>query len=359
MLTPRDLFQFLFGSRTAIEKLGASRHSLWIGALLVLSASIARNHDGVWILGEPDVLLHGIGVSTLNALALFTLSYAVASAKRAARPPFASGALTFLGLFWLTAPMGWLYAIPYEHFLRPDLSVSANERSLTLVSIWRVLLISRVLSVLWSARFWVTLSLVLLFSDIVLLAALNLSPVPVIDFMGGLQHDDPDDAVAARNALAYVGAMVFLLPVGIFALCGVVRFRGGWTLDRTPSRVSRGFHVALVVVGLACALLLATFQPNQMRRFRAENLLRTSPGEGLLYMSQFGRDQFPPIWDPPPRRSRGEAQPSLRDVEAQLGDPAIADWVRSMYKQKSVFQRDPYKILDRLIIEEGENASAK
>jgi hypothetical protein len=137
----------------------------------VLSGGLARNYDGAYLREEWTVLLHGPIVSTMNALILYSLAFAAMRADRGVRPPFLSGALAFLGLFWMTAPMAWLYAIPYERFLSPVQAVEANLWTLAFVSLWRVLLMSRVLAVLYRAAFIPLLLLVLVFSDGVLLAA--------------------------------------------------------------------------------------------------------------------------------------------------------------------------------------------
>ena len=52
----------------------------------------------------------------------------------------------------MTAPLAWLYAIPYERFLSPVGATRANLWTLGLVAAWRVLLIIRVLVVLLSYR---------------------------------------------------------------------------------------------------------------------------------------------------------------------------------------------------------------
>src|SRR5678815_281742 len=152
-MTLATLPLYLTGNRRAILQIAASRWSLLVGFLLVLSGGLARNYDGAYLREEWTVLLHGPIVSTMNALILYSLAFAAMRSDRGVRPPFLSGALAFLGLFWLTAPMAWLYAIPYERFLSPVQAVEANLWTLAFVSLWRVLLMSRVLAVLYRAAF--------------------------------------------------------------------------------------------------------------------------------------------------------------------------------------------------------------
>src|SRR4051812_42796131 len=60
---------------------------------------------------------------------------------------------TFMALFWLTAPIAWLYALPVERVLDPYRAAQANIALLSIVSLWRVLLMSRVLAVLLNIPF--------------------------------------------------------------------------------------------------------------------------------------------------------------------------------------------------------------
>src|ERR1051326_6460383 len=53
----------------------------------------------------------------------------------------------------MTAQIAWLYAIPVERFLDPYRAAQANITLLAIVSLWRVLLMSRILSVLFEINF--------------------------------------------------------------------------------------------------------------------------------------------------------------------------------------------------------------
>ena len=197
-----DAVRYLAGDRGAILRIARTRGALCVGAILVLTGSVARNYDGADLVGEWKVLTHGIGASIVNALLLYTLAYAAARAHRQERPRFFSGFLSFLGLFWMTAPTAWLYAVPYERFLTPVEAVNANTWTLALVAVWRVALITRVLAVIWGARYMTVLFIVLFFADAALVAGTLLAPMPVVDFMGGMEQSPADTAlVVAANRL--------------------------------------------------------------------------------------------------------------------------------------------------------------
>ncbi|MFI5402219.1 MAG: hypothetical protein ACHQ1G_04720, partial [Planctomycetota bacterium] len=146
------LIRYLLGRRQAILDLAASRRTLATGFVLVLTAGIAREYDGGnawWHVLVPAA------VSYVASYVLFVIAFhgleraASRSAElRASVPPMLPAFRVFLSLFWMTAPMAWLYAVPYERFLSPADAMAANLLTLGLVSVWRVALMVRVLVVL-------------------------------------------------------------------------------------------------------------------------------------------------------------------------------------------------------------------
>ena len=67
----------------------------------------------------------------------------------------------FMGLFWMTAPVAWLYALPVERFCDAMTAAKVNLILLAVVSLWRVLLIARVVQCLTGARYFAVLLWVL------------------------------------------------------------------------------------------------------------------------------------------------------------------------------------------------------
>ncbi|MEM8932782.1 MAG: hypothetical protein AAGE94_16475, partial [Acidobacteriota bacterium] len=65
------LFGFGVGRREAILDLAADRDTLWIGALWVLSAGLARRYDKADLLAEPWQVVMPLVVSWVNATILF------------------------------------------------------------------------------------------------------------------------------------------------------------------------------------------------------------------------------------------------------------------------------------------------
>lgn len=338
-MTPLMIARFLIGDREAIRRLAASRWSLAVGAVLVFSASLARNYDGKALPMEGEALLHGITVSIGNAFILFSLFYLIALAKKGprAKPPFVRGYLAFLGLFWLTSPMAWLYAIPYERFLSPTEAINANLWTLAFVSLWRVLLMMRVLTVLWQTRPVPTFLIIAFYGDVLIFIAAQLMKAPVFDFMGGLQHSPEEQQLASIKFATSVWSVLAAPVLLIAALISIKFLWPVWSLvvTKPDERPSWGLVSATIAAIVMWIPALAITQPEQHNRYRAEQLLRSERvGEAFTFMTAKGRANFPPVWDPPPRLAFMESTPDAAAIRAVLMNYNARDWVSEMYFKK-------------------------
>ncbi len=217
-MTVSTLLRYLIGNRQAILDLASSRWSLLVGALFVLSAGFAREYDGNDLRMEPWHLALPFGASLVSSLALFCLAWC-GQFRKEPRPVFISAYLSFLGLFWMTAPLAWSYAVPYERFLSAVDAVLANLWTLGLVSVWRVALMSRALVVLLNYRPWAAVSVVLLFGDTVALFLLQFVPIPLINIMGGLHLTDSDRLLQEVTiGVLFAGGCSFVLEARLARL---------------------------------------------------------------------------------------------------------------------------------------------
>lgn len=357
-MTAWTILQFLAFQRSAILKIAATRWSLLVGALLVLSGSLARNYDGAYFPVEWHALTHGIGVSTVNAFILFTLVYLAGThwsrdeahaegQTFAPRVPFVPALLSFLGLFWMAAPMAWLYGIPYERFLSEEHAFRANAWTLMLVSIWRITLTTRILSVIFCVPakrvFW----FVMLFSDITLLLALWFAPLPVLDFMGGMQQSPLERKLSSAAFMAGFYGVITLLVWLIGVGWAMSNFTVRW--GPVPSTASRPpwAAIALGIIAITAWTSAATItQPEQRNRLAAERLLRANRiDEALAELSLHPRTDYPPIWDPPPRPAWSINTPDIAAIRVALAKGEYAPWVEELFWAKCWRDMNSYKHL--------------
>lgn len=337
-----DPMLYLVGHAGAIRRIAADRTVLLLGAFLVLSASLARNYDGAYLGRESHVLAHGLVVSVANAALIFFLLYAVARARKVPAPPAWGGFLSFLGLFWMTSPMAWLYAVPFERFMAPVDAVEANLWTLAGVALWRVLLISRALSVLYNVGWWRVLCLVLCVADVLILVAAATMPGPVVDLMGGLQHAPEHALLSAVRFATMFWSVLLAFPLLVAALVAGHGLRGGWA----PDAIVRARVLGPTLVGFAGLLAwipaLAATQTEQANRWRVDSLMKARMvAEGLAELSRHERADYPPMWDPPPRSGYADAGPSWREIASALvaaKGEELRPWVIEHYAEKKALE---------------------
>lgn len=358
---PSTLLGVLFLRRDAILDAFHSRWSLPVGGLLVFSAALARNYDGEDLLAEPWWLAGPFVASLLTSFILWCLFIIWAKVPG---PPLWRIYPRFLGIYWLTAPLAWLYAVPYERFLSPVDAVRANAYTLLVVSLWRVLIISRALSVLFTVRFRATLAFTLMFGSLVMLGATFFGPRPVLDVMGGLRLPPEDN---------YRASLTF--ATGFFSIIGLVVFGIAAAIYRprnpAPTRplvpapeVSNRPRTASLAVALLCvlawipALLIA--QPEQRRRHAAERLFLTGDYPGMLgELSAHTATDYPPAWRLPGSHLPAHSRLDLTKELLPHIDAHTATWVRDGYiemARESISNFRPFIATDDWITDVIEDA---
>ncbi len=333
--------RYLLGSRQAILEVTTSRWSLLVGALFVLSAGFAREYDGEDLVHEPWHALRPLAASLATGTLLFLIVHTAAilnKDKAQDKPPnFVRAWGVFMGLFWMTAPMAWLYAIPYERFMSPVEAVRVNLWTLAIVAAWRVVLMTRVVSVLYGIGYAASFFLVMLFADAVVIFVMTQVPTPVIDVMGGIRHSQRD-ALLANVTFLVTTVSVLSAPVWIIgALAAALGMKPKWSAPepRTDDGRSRGLFMIAMISLLAFVPLLILSQPEQINQRTAELLLKQDRvGEAFTIMSELSPDDYPPHWNPPPKLGYRESVPSLESVRIAMSKQWPADWVASIYLSK-------------------------
>jgi hypothetical protein len=330
--------RFLFGDRQAIVDIATSRCALWVGGLFVLSAGFAREYNQEDLLHGPWYLMVPLAASLATSLVLFALLALAANFWSTTTVPFLPYYRAFLSLYWMTAPLAWLYALPVENYLSAADSVRVNLSLLGIVSLWRVLLITRAAAVLFGASYLAVFFLVMLFADTVALVALYFSPLPIINVMGGISHTESESVIInAALMVGFFGGITWL--VWLIASIVVLSFKSEWTpldIDSQQSHeVAKPLWALAIASLLIWVMILPRTQPAQQLRRQAESDLLDSRVEvGLQLMTAHDRDDFPPHWDPPPWPGYGQKEPHLEEVVDTLQNLPSMNWVVDIYRDK-------------------------
>jgi hypothetical protein len=340
------LVRYLIGDRQAILALAADRRAVWVGLLFVLSAGFAREYDGQDLLRDPWHLFVPLIASLAASFLLFLVTCSRLFPQREDRPPFLSAYRSFLILFWMTAPLAWLYAVPYERFLSAGDATRANLWTLAIVAAWRVLLMTRVVSVVTARGPWPSFFLVMAFADAVALAAVAVMPKPIIPIMGGVRYTESEQAVLSATVTVFVGGM-FSAPIWLIG--AIAAFSTGkpvWqvpAIPPSPSPIGRGAWIVSVASLLVWLPILPFTQNEQQLRTRVEEAMKNGRiADGLELMSAHAKSDFLPGWDPPPRVGYGERSPTLHDVLVQLAEQDRSTWVRDSYIDKLMHTIDDW-----------------
>lgn len=339
-VTLRTLPLYLVGNRQAILSLAASRGTVWLGMLLVFSAALAREYDGEDLLHEPWHLFLPLVASLATSFLLFSLVTLVGFHSPGIRD-FWLRYRTFLGLYWMTAPLAWLYAVPVERFLAAGAATETNLWLLAVVSVWRVVLITRVLSVLLSASPLQIVFVVMLFADSIALLLVQQIDVQIFAVMGGVRLTDSERALAgAKMLVLFFGWITFpIWAIGTSILTGGhgTGTLSDWEWSSPPLGQSHlrwslwAFAGTCLVLGM---LPLPWTQTEQRLRGSVERDFRAGRYRELLAtMSAHEREDLPPHWDPPPRIGARAERSTILDVVSAFSSET-APWVRQMFCDK-------------------------
>lgn len=356
-VTATTIAGYLIGQRDCILQIARCPQSVLIGAILVLSAGFAREYDGEDLLAEPWHLLIPHVASLVTSLILYILIRINAWRAESRLPPLIAGSLTFLGLYWMTAPLAWLYAIPFERWTAPATALRLNMMLLALVSIWRVVLIIRVIRVVYGAGpLWHVAATVLMFGDAVMLLAFRFLPVPILHFMGGVRLTEAESVLQGTAFLLQLCGYPFLLLVfGTFLL----RPNRDWPVSSAVP-VCRTTLTTWLAAFLTIAVwfgVLPLTQPEQRLRRSVERDLTTGHiDRAIQLMSQHSQSDFPPHWTPPPHIALSSPSPPITDVLPVVVSEQAPEWVREMFLEK--FRRQLPTVISRFGVDYDRDRSS-
>lgn len=315
-MTISDVLLFLAGDADAIRRVLTAPDAIIVAALFVASAALARNHDTRSILHRPLVLAMPFVASLGLAVLLFALIELRLTLSGAPGPPLVAGFRSFLAAYWMTAPLAWLYGLPFERILNPLSAIRARLATLGVVATWRVLLMGRVLTLLLDGAAVQAYALVIGFGAIVVIGAAikfnwnspyKRSAPHVIFTMAGIRRPTLDAVALQRRVVGY-SAVVALLgaPFFVIASLSVPCSALTWSSLREAHpgvAIGAGSADWMALAAITFWSLCALFnQPRHYRAAEVDRLLRVGRiDEAFDRMTNKPREAFPPNWVPEPR----------------------------------------------------------
>lgn len=340
-MQPALWIKYLFGQAEAIRRVAGSRAAVWTGLALVLLTSIARNYDQTLIAEKPFLWFFGsLLFSFVSATWMYLVVYKTFARRSSSKawddrkPPEGSAWPSFLGLFWMTAPIAWLYAIPVERFLDSVSATHANLALLGIVSFWRVVLMARVLQVTTRAPFLMALSWVLFAASVEVLVLVFFGgsfAKSIARGMGGMRNS-PEEDILMRTMNTAFGWAFLLAPLAFIV---ALAWRPKEWLQSLPCPVARRVSwISLLVIAVVWIGLAVAPQRELANNVAVERLLESGQTRAALdYLAARQPGDFAPARALPPKPFEREVFTQLPACfgVVQTNDPP---WVRALLLSK-------------------------
>lgn len=300
-MKPADIFLFLIGNRDAIQRVAGSWWSLLIGALLVISAGIARNYDHLDLLRNPEWIYGPFVASGITSIIVFIFVYR--TLKLGSIKASGKAYLSFLSIYWMTAPCAWLYGIPVESFTDLITATKWNIAFLAIVSVWRVYLITRSLYVLSGAGIFTSLTAVLLPASAIMCVGSFFKGISLVGIMGGVRLPPHTELLREATGLTCSISFFLTLILGVAWLASYTRPKQT-AKSLLPWRATKAPIASLVFVLLIILAALVASIPVQHKVQRNHHLKSLIDNENYReavdYAAHFNRDDFSKIHYLPP-----------------------------------------------------------
>lgn len=332
----KDLAGYLLGSRTSIENILRLHRGLVLATALVFSASLAREYDAVSLGHKPWDLLGSFGASILLCTIIYLFIGTCLSITKNRTFSWASGYKTFLTGYWMTAPLAWIYAFPIETMVDEITSLRFNLTALSVVSIWRVLLFSRIVSILYAIPFWCSLIWILVPCMAIAFYFLVSAILPMVAIMGGIRMTETQAILYSYQnsvaAIIFYGAIpaLILLIVSLSFVHSLPKQFETTSLASTKTSWQAWSVPAFAIFALIAASLW--FQPRLWHAERVNRMLTSGQfTEAIKHLDQHDRDDFPESWDPPPKFKRPiDQQPTMAPLLEGLHHTNAALWINDL-----------------------------
>lgn len=339
-MKPADIFLFLIGHRGAIQRIAGSWWSLLIGALLVMTAGIARNYDHLDLLRNPEWVYGPFLASLMTSFIVFGFVHPYLKLKDVTPKRKPLGYLSFLSVYWMTSPCAWLYAIPAESFTDLITATKWNITFLTVVSIWRVFLITRALQVLTKASVTSCLIPVLLPASTILCIGSLFKGISLVGIMGGVRLP-PHTQLLQEAAQATFTCSFFLSWLLFFIWLATFWRKRSVATTPLPWKQAKAPLGSLAMISLILILSLTAVAPTQIkiqRNHHLASLIQSSEyAEAITYASQFKEGDFSRIHYLPPNPYQVYGNTKKHYIQLlTLLDGSEPEWLRDIWLDQYV-----------------------
>jgi hypothetical protein len=329
----RDPLLFLLGVRSSIERVLRCPQSFWLALALVGTAAMAREYDAVSWLHQPRDLLAPFAASLAfgSIIYLFVIGGVTAVGRKT--PSAWRDYRLFMTGYWMTAPLAWLYAIPIETMTDEITAVKFNLSLLSIVSIWRVLLFSRVVAIQFAVPFLAILSWVLIPCMMIAFVALFAANLSMVSIMGGLRLTQAQQILVDYQGVVLGGCFYGVIPMIVVGLSAIGMVRGKHRVEDEPGSCDLPIRRSVWLIPVIAIVVLGggamAFQPRLHRATEIDVLLhRDEIIAAIEQMQKHGEAAFPIVWDPPPKfPERDNHTPLITSILTAIEQTKCEPWI--------------------------------
>lgn len=346
-MRPADLFLYLFGDRGAIERAAATRHAWIIGAILVLTAGIARNYDHLDLLRQPEWFIGSFAASLVSICFIFLWISIPLRLHNAGRYWRQFG--TFLVLAWMTAPCAWIYGIPVESMTDIVTATKWNIAFLGIVAFWRVAIMVRAVSVLTEVSWLRALPLVLAPAALEAMLGSVYQRLSLVGIMGGIRL--PPHTELLVHAANFTKLVSFWLFIALFIASFFFKGVAQKPLFRPPSSAPRKLLPAAILMFLAWVAIAIPFQPQVANRYHLQLMIDDQDySEAIAFASAKTRRDFPHHHYLPPEPSQWFPNELLDQLPSNAPAWLREEWINGAIESLKMggYQQEAWRNTARL-----------
>lgn len=331
VIKPADPFLFLIGNKGAINRLAGTWWTLLIGALLVITAGIARNYDHLYLIDNWEWLY----APFIASLTTSVIIYIIGCGSFLKQPKAKTSYLSFLSLYWMTSPCAWIYGIPVESFTDILTATKWNVSFLAIVSIWRVLLMIRAINVLADEPIIKSTCRILLPAAAIMTVASFFKGIALVGIMGGVRLSPSDtflkQATDITTQFSFYTTIVSFLTIPIINLKHPKSIPQPlpWKSIPTP-KIALAYSCILIVIWLGATI---PYQHQTKNNHIVKAYLDNNEYyKALNYMAKYERSDFLINHHFPPGRATGTHHIFLLHndiILLQNIKPTHPEWIRA------------------------------
>lgn len=265
----KDCFLFLIGNEAAIKKLAKSKNSIYLGAFFVFIAGIAREYDQEYIPLNGILFLVPFLASFVMCLILYIFS--LPYYRKKVNPDGLGSFKTYLSVFWLTAPLAWLYALPVEAWFTPLTALKINLSLLGIVAFWRVWLFTRAMKILTEVNL---LALILTVACPVIFFVSFFQNLNIVGIMSGGAKTEAQEFLTGVTGLVTMLSFIVFIPSVIIACIESTRVKNFTSLEKDEKMpISKSLIVFNFVTLLFFVAILLPSQSKLKKHFELVDLI--------------------------------------------------------------------------------------